>query len=145
MLHVFVPDEDGDFYSELCEDDGLTRSFSDGACYRTAFRLTRRGAALSVSATVTGSGFVEFRRTALRLVLHGFSGGEVTLDGRSRRVVDGIVEIDNRGEDFSLSLSLDDGSDAEPRHQAESAGFRTVGSRRTDMDGRAVLGPRSDE
>jgi alpha-glucosidase len=115
VLHVFVPDEDGEFHSELHEDDGLTLAFSKGAYYRTALRLTRLGAALSVSATVTGSGFPEFRRRTLRLVFHGFSGGEIALDGRTLRVEEGIVELENRAKDFTISLLLDEARGAEPR------------------------------
>jgi alpha-glucosidase len=136
VLHVFIPDEDGEFLSELHEDDGLTLAFSSGAYYRTAFRLTRLGAAVSLSATVTGRGFAEFRRHTLRLVLHGFDGREVTLDGRPLRVEDGGVEIENRAEDFTISLVLDSvvevargssGGDpqtpgAASRYQAESSG-----------------------
>jgi hypothetical protein len=61
-----------------------------------------------VSAAVTGHGFAEFRRRALRLVFHGFRGQEILVDGRALRVEDGIVELDNRAEDFTLSLVLDD-------------------------------------
>ncbi|MDC0740650.1 glycoside hydrolase family 31 protein [Polyangium mundeleinium] len=112
VLHVFVPDEDGEFVSELHEDDGLTLAFARGAYYRTTFRLTRRGAALSVSAAVTGRGFPEFRRHALRLVFHGFRGKEITLDGRVVRVEEGVVEFENRAEDFTLALTLDDARSA---------------------------------
>ena len=46
VLHVFVPDEDGDFDSYLHEDDGLTLDFQSGAYLRTAFppRPARRDA-----------------------------------------------------------------------------------------------------
>ncbi len=123
VLHVFVPDEDGEFLSELQEDDGVTLAFSRGAHHRTAFRLTRRGTALSVSAAVTGSGFAEFRRHTLRFVFHGFSGREVTINGRALRVENGVVELENRAEDFTLSLVLDEARGAEPRYQADSRGL----------------------
>ncbi len=122
VLHVFVPDEDGEFHSELHEDDGLTLAFTRGAYHRTTFRVARRGAALSVSAAVTGRGFAEFRRHALRLVLHGFSGREIALNGRPLRVEDGVVEIENRAEDFTISLTLDSVRSAQPRYQASSSG-----------------------
>jgi alpha-glucosidase len=145
VLHVFVPDEDGEFQSELHEDDGLTLAFSRGACYRTTFRLARRGAAVSLSAVVTGGGYAEFRRRALRLVLHGFSSGEVTLNDRQLRVEAGVVEFENRAEDFTLSLSLDGGRGAHPRHQAENSGPGAPGNRRGVVDGRAALGRSSEE
>ncbi|APR79123.1 Alpha-glucosidase [Minicystis rosea] len=110
VLHVFIPDEDGELVSELHEDDGLTKAFARGAYYRTTFRVVRRGASITMTATVTGQGFPEFRRSALRLVLHGFKGRDITLDGRSLRVENGVVEIANRAESFTLGLSLEDRS-----------------------------------
>jgi alpha-glucosidase len=106
VLHVFVPDEEGHFQSHLHEDDGVTLAFQDGAYLRTAFRLTRHGAALSIAATVTGQGFAEFRRRALRLVFHGFGGSELELNGRTLRVEGGIVEFENSAEDFVITLAL---------------------------------------
>jgi hypothetical protein len=61
-----------------------------------------------VSAAVTGRGFAEFRRSALRLVLHGFRGGEASLNGQALRVEEGVAEIENRAEDFELSIELED-------------------------------------
>jgi len=106
VLHVFVPDEDGEFHSYLHEDDGLTLAFQSGACFRTAFCLTRRGAELSVSAAVTGQGFAEFRRQALRLVFHGFDGRELVLNGQTVGVERGVVEFENRAENFLVTLTL---------------------------------------
>jgi alpha-glucosidase len=117
VLQVYVPDEDGEFHSELCEDDGLTLGFASGAQYRTAFRLARRGAALTVSATVAGHGFAEFRRHTFRLVFHGWAGREIVLDGRSLRAEDGVVEFENRAEPFTLALTLEGSRGKEPRHQ----------------------------
>jgi alpha-glucosidase len=122
MLHVFVPDEDGEFHSVLHEDDGITLAFSRGAFYRTAFRLTRRGAALSVTAAVTGGGFAEFRRRAFRFVFHGFSDGEIVFDGRPLRAEHGVVEVANRGDGFTMSLVLAGTRTVEPRHQPEGSG-----------------------
>jgi alpha-glucosidase len=106
VLHVFVPDEDGIQYSQLHEDDGLTLAYQDGAYLRTTFCVTRRARSLSVVASVVGKGFAEFRRRALRLVFHGFDGVGITFNGRSLAVVDGAVDIDNRGESFALTLAL---------------------------------------
>jgi len=106
VLHVFVPDEDGEFHSHLHEDDGLTFAFQNGAFLRTSFCLTRRGAALSVSATVTGQGFPEFRRRALQVVFHGFGGSELLLNGQQLRAERGVAQFDNRGEDFTLAITL---------------------------------------
>ncbi len=127
VLHVFVPDEDGEFHSELHEDDGLTLAFSNGAYYRTAFRLTRRGASVSVSAAVTGRGFAEFRRSMLRLVFHGWSGKEMALNGRSLRVEDGVVEFENRAEDFTITLSLDGARGAQRDIRRRAAGPEAEG------------------
>ena len=105
VLHVFVPDEDGVFHSELHEDDGLTLDFQSGAFFRTDFCLTRRGKALSLSATVSGRGFPEFRRRALCLVFHGWSGGELVLNDKPLKVERGL-ELENRGENFMVTLKL---------------------------------------
>ena len=106
VLHAFVPDQDGDFYSVLHEDDGLTLDFQSGAYLRTDFHLARRGSTLSISATTTGRGFPEFGRRLLRLVFHGFSGTELVLDGRTLRVENGSVEFENSGQDFFVTLTL---------------------------------------
>lgn len=119
VLHVFLPEQDGEFYSELHEDDGLTLAFSRGDYYRTVFRLARRGASVSIAAAVTGRGYAEFRRRALRLVLHGFGGSELALNGRALRVEDGVVEIENQAEDFTISIVLEGARGAGPRYQAE--------------------------
>jgi alpha-glucosidase len=106
VLHVFVPDEDGEFHSHLHEDDGLTFAFQSGACFRTTFCLTRRGTSLCLSATVTGQGFAEFRRRALRLVFHGFDGSELVLNDKTLPVEHGVVQFENRAENFRLTLTL---------------------------------------
>jgi|SoiMethySBSTD1v2_1073268.scaffolds.fasta_scaffold01896_16 alpha-glucosidase len=106
VLHVFVPEQDGVHQSQLHEDDGVTLAFRDGAYRRTTFSLTRRGATLSLAATVSGKGFPEFRRKALRLVFHGFQGSELLFNGRRLAVTGGAVEVENRGESFGLTLSL---------------------------------------
>jgi len=106
VLHVFIPNEDGEFHSELHEDDGHTLSFANGAYYRTSFRLARKGAELSVNATVKGNGFPEFRRRGFRLVFHGFSGDEMTIDGHTQRIDEGVVEIENQATGFRITLQL---------------------------------------
>lgn len=105
-LHLIVPDEDGEFYSCLYEDDGITNAFEIGAHVRTTFRLARKGRRISVSSTSEGRGFPEHRRRWLRCVVHGFAGDTAQLDGRSTAVVDGRIELENRGESFDLAFDL---------------------------------------
>ena len=103
-LHFIVPDEDGEFFSQLHEDDGITSGFQSGAFRRTTFCLTRQKDRVRVSARVAGHGFPEFRRRALRLVFHGCSVDRLELQGGEIRVNGGLVEIENRGEGFELSF-----------------------------------------
>src|SRR5262245_20606587 len=60
-LHIMVPDEDGEFFSQLHEDDGVSLAFQSGAYVRTTFCLTRQKGRVRVSARVTGDGYPEFR------------------------------------------------------------------------------------
>jgi alpha-glucosidase len=120
VLHVFVPDQDGDFDSFLQEDDGLSLDHRHGAYLRTEFRLSRRGLALSITAKATGDGFTEFCRSSLRLVFHGFNGSECVLDGRTLRVEDGSVQFENSGRDFFLTLALKEHAHPRSLHAREA-------------------------
>src|SRR5690606_32236023 len=64
VLNLFVPGEDGEFVSELREDDGVTTHHERGHFWHTTFVVRREGKRLSLRATVSGKGFDEFRRTA---------------------------------------------------------------------------------
>jgi alpha-glucosidase len=103
-LHVVVPDEDGEFYSHLQEDDGVSTAFSSGAYLRTTFCLTRLGNRIRVSAKVTGDGFAEFRRRLFRIVFHGSPVDRLEVEGGDMRASGGHLELDNRGEGFELSF-----------------------------------------
>jgi alpha-glucosidase len=120
VLHVFIPDQDGEFDSFLQEDDGLSLDYCHGAYLRTEFRLSRRGPALSITAKATGDGFPEFRRRSLRLVFHGFNGSELVLDGRIVRVDDGSVEFENSGRDFFVTLTLKEHAHPRSLHAREA-------------------------
>jgi alpha-glucosidase len=104
-LHLVVPDEDGEFFSQLHEDDGISNAFQSGAFLRTIFCLTRHRDRIRVSARVAGHGFPEFRRRALRLVFHGCSVDRLELQEGEIRVNGGYVELENHGEGFELSFS----------------------------------------
>jgi len=105
-LRVVVPDEDGEFYSHLHEDDGISNAFQSGAFVRTTFCLTRQGNRIGISAKVSGNGYPEFRRRHLRLVFHGLSVDRVELRGSEVRTGGGYVDLENRGEDFELTFSV---------------------------------------
>jgi alpha-glucosidase len=108
VLHVFVPDEDGSFESELCEDDGATLAFERGARLQTSFRLERAARSLTLTATVSGAGFPEHARRRLRLVFHGQSPERLTLDGRSQRLQQRAFEFGNDGRGFQLEAELEE-------------------------------------
>jgi alpha-glucosidase len=103
-LHVIVPDEDGEFYSHLQEDDGVSTACSTGGYVRTTFCLTRIGNRVRVSAKVGGDGFAEFRRRHFQLVFHGCAVDRFEVVGREARVAGDRFEIENRGEGFELSF-----------------------------------------
>ena len=92
-LHVFVPVADGEWTSELQEDDGLTYAALEDNRVRTRIRVVRNGKDVSVSGRTTGKGFAGFARKQFEIVWH-------TTDERNgtRQIVA------NSGEDFSISL-----------------------------------------
>jgi len=92
-LHVFVPETDGEWFSELQEDDGLTYAALEDNRVRTSIRVVRNGDSVSISGQSTGNSFAGFARSEYVIVWH-------TADDRngSRQ------SIANSGEDFSVSL-----------------------------------------
>ncbi len=104
-LHLFVPTGDGEHRSFLQEDDGLTFAALDGARYRTAFTVIRKGDAVSLRAEVDGSGFTEFRREQFHLVVHGADPHTVRLDGADLERTDGSFTLVNSGSGFQLDFS----------------------------------------
>jgi alpha-glucosidase len=104
-LHVFVPATDGRWTSVLQEDDGLTFAALEGARYRTELELVRADGQLTLTASVEGAGYPEFARDRFVLVLHGGSTTQIEVDGTSRPVADGRVEIPNSGVAFTASFA----------------------------------------
>lgn len=107
-LHVVVPEEDGDFRSELQEDDGITTAHAQGAYVRTAFTLSRRGNHVRVSAHVSGNGFAEFRRKRFLLVFRGAAVERVAIEGGGVEATarGGRLDLPNTGEGFALSFRV---------------------------------------
>lgn len=105
-LHLFVPSQDGEFRSELREDDGLSNAHEEGAYLHTDFVVVRSEERLTVKATTRGDGFKEFKRQTFRLVVRGAPVGEVRVNGDLRDAPGGRVDFLNRGEAFSLEMSL---------------------------------------
>lgn len=104
-LHLFVPNEDGEFRSFLHEDDGKTKAHEKGAFVRTAFVATRKGNALRLRASVTGQGYAEHQRRSFTLVLHG-AVQDVEVNGHKLQATQGRVKFDNRGEAFDAVVKL---------------------------------------
>jgi alpha-glucosidase len=105
-LHVFVPESDGRWTSLLQEDDGLTFAALDGGRFRTELELARSGGRVTLTATVDGAGYPEFARERFVLVLHGVSTSEVEVDGTTRPVADGRVEVSNAGASFTAAVEV---------------------------------------
>ena len=103
-LHLFVPLADGVTSALLQEDDGQTFAAESGQRYRTAFEVSRRGARVTVTASVDGAGYDEFARTAFHLVVHGAEPATVQLDGSDVPVTDGHFVLPNAGAAFTLTF-----------------------------------------
>jgi alpha-glucosidase len=92
-LHVFVPNESGQWSSTLQEDDGLTYAALGDNRVRTEFMLKRDGELVTLSASSKGNGFDGFARTEFEIVWHTDDSRNLTRQ-----------TIANNGEDFSVSL-----------------------------------------
>lgn len=88
-LHLFVPTVDGEYSSQLHEDDGLTFAFRAGASYRTTFTLRRAGNELTLEVAVAGNGYAEFARETFELIFHGAVPDSITADGVAIAANDG--------------------------------------------------------
>jgi hypothetical protein len=53
-----------------------------------------------------GGGYPEHRRERFSVVLHGYAGGRVTLDGREVALDDGALTFECGLEGFELSVSV---------------------------------------
>jgi alpha-glucosidase len=97
-LHVFVPETDGEWASELQEDDGLTYAALEDNRVRTSILVTRNGDSVSVSGKSTGEAFKGFARKEFVVVWHTSADGVVGNRNGTRQA------IANSGEDFSVSI-----------------------------------------
>ncbi|TVS00358.1 MAG: DUF5110 domain-containing protein [Rhodospirillales bacterium] len=105
-LLVFVPAGDGETVSELYEDDGETWACRHGAFVRTAFRLSRSGRDLVLSAQVSGEGYPEFRRTCFNVTVRGGTLEAAAVDGRPVRTGRNALTIEAGGRSFDLTATL---------------------------------------
>jgi alpha-glucosidase len=103
-LHVIIPEEDGEFHSQLHEDDGISDAHEQGRFVRTTFCLTRKCNRVHLTARAVGDGFPEFRRKRLHAVLRGCPVERIEINGVEARTRGGRVEFENSGEAFELSL-----------------------------------------
>jgi alpha-glucosidase len=104
-LHWFVSEPSALRESMIHEDDGESTAYQRGAYLRTTLTPKRAGSELVLSAVTSGQGFPEFRRSSLRVVLHGTRSGELLLDGRPLPLAGGSTTFENRGEPFNLRFS----------------------------------------
>jgi alpha-glucosidase len=105
-LNVVVPGEDGEFHSELREDDGTSREYASGAYLRTQFLLKRQGKRLRITARVEGHGYPEFARRAFQLTFRGAKVREVVLDGFVLKPDENGWKFPNAGQVFELDCEL---------------------------------------
>ncbi len=108
-LHLLMPREDGEFVSELWEDDGVTTAYERGAYVHTTFTVARSGKRVKLQGTVEGKGFSSFKRKLFRLVVRGEAIATLRLNGVEQvdqALKAGSMEFDNRGESFVLEMTL---------------------------------------
>jgi alpha-glucosidase len=105
-LHVIIPEEDGEFQSQLHEDDGISDAHTKGHFLRTTFSLTRKADRVRITAKAAGDGFPEFRRRRLHVVLRGCPVERLQINGVDARARGGRVELENCGEAFDLSFAV---------------------------------------
>jgi alpha-glucosidase len=105
-LHVFVPPEKARRTSRLYEDDGLTHAFTEGAYFLTELELERTGDRVTLAASVTGSGFPEFRRRRFRIVFANAAPRSVRVNGVPVPHADVGFVLSNTGEPFELVAEL---------------------------------------
>jgi alpha-glucosidase len=106
-LHVFLPDEDGEYHSCLHEDDGLTFDFKDGAYCRTDFTLRKAGANLTLEGSISGDGYAEFARQEFHVVFHGQVPASVRMNNETLVQQDGRFVLPNAGAGFRLEAAAD--------------------------------------
>ncbi|MGF1615772.1 MAG: glycoside hydrolase family 31 protein [Gammaproteobacteria bacterium] len=105
-LHVFLPHTSIQQRSTLQEDDGLSLAYRRGDFRRTDLLLERDGRRFQLSASVTGNGFPAWRRAGFRLRFYGTRLDRVELNGRSCRLVDNTLILNNHREGFILSGTI---------------------------------------
>ncbi|MEI8339966.1 MAG: TIM-barrel domain-containing protein [Verrucomicrobiota bacterium] len=106
VLHIFIPDEDGETSSMLHEDDGQTFAFRDGCFLRTHFILARRTSRITIQASVTGNGFPEFARKKFLIRFQGPPFKNISINDEPVHPVDGEFVLENNGVDFLLHAEL---------------------------------------
>jgi len=73
-LRVFVPTQDGQWTSDLYEDDGETFAYQRGAYRKTKLTLRRQGKKVTLQSRSTGKGFPEYQRSSAEVVVHSQTG-----------------------------------------------------------------------
>jgi alpha-glucosidase len=106
-LHVFIPDEDGEFQSLLHEDDGDTFAFREGAFYRTVFVMRKAGAQITLDATVSGDGYPEFARREYRVVFHGGIRGLVRVNEATVSMEEHTILLKNTATRFQIEVEAE--------------------------------------
>jgi alpha-glucosidase len=108
-LNLLAPNRDGEFVSELWEDDGVSTAHERGAYLHTTFTVKRAGKKLALEAKVDGKGFAGFKRRSFRLVLRGATVVTLRLNGVElveQSFKAGIMEFENAGVGFLLEMTL---------------------------------------
>jgi alpha-glucosidase len=105
-LHVIIPEEDGEVYSHLHEDDGISDAHARGHFVRTTFSLSRKGDRVRIATKVAGAGFPEFRRRRFQVVFRGAAVEKIDVGGVTTRARGGRLELENSGDAFELSFAV---------------------------------------
>jgi len=70
-LNVYIPEINGEYISELREDDGETFDYKKGLFIHTTITVVRNNNSLIINTNQTGKGFEKFIRKGFNLNLHG--------------------------------------------------------------------------
>ncbi|MCM8537405.1 MAG: glycoside hydrolase family 31 protein [Lentisphaeraceae bacterium] len=99
VLMFATPSQDGEYTSELYEDDGLTEDFHQDKFVHTLFSLNVSGEHVSISGEVSGQGYKGFSRREFLIKILNKTNGDYS---------DDYTRLKNSGTSFNLDIKKGD-------------------------------------